>query len=106
MRRSRTGVRLLLATLILLGARAASAQSALAGLVSDASGGVMPGVTVEAASPALIEKVKSAVTDAAGRYRIIDLHPGTYTVTFTLTGFSTVKREGIEIPADFTATVN
>ena len=66
----------------------------------------MPGVTVEAASPALIEKTRTAVTDADGQYRIIDLRPGTYTVTFTLVGFSTVKREGIELTDDFTATVN
>jgi hypothetical protein len=66
----------------------------------------MPGVTVEAASPVLIEKVRTVVTDDQGLYRIIDLRPGTYTVTFTLVGFSTVKREGIELTANFTATVN
>lgn len=67
---------------------------------------VLPGVTVEASSPALIEKVRTAVTDGQGQYRIVDVRPGTYTVTFTLPGFTTVKREGIELPTNFTATVN
>jgi hypothetical protein len=66
----------------------------------------MPGVTVEASSPVLIEKIRSAVTDEQGQYRIIDLRPGMYTVTYTLTGFSTVKREGIELQPSFTATIN
>ena len=79
---------------------------AITGVVKDASGGVLPGVTVEAASPALIEKVRSVVTDATGQYRIVDLRPGTYSVTFTLPGFSTVKREGIELSGTFVATVN
>jgi len=79
---------------------------AIAGVVRDASGGVMPGVTVEASSPALIEKTRTAVTDGEGQYKIISLSPGTYSVTFTLTGFNTVKREGIEITNDFTAGVN
>src|SRR5882672_5020390 len=82
------------------------AQSSITGVVRDTSGAVLPGVTVEAASPALIEKVRSTVTDPQGRYRIVDLRPGTYSVTFTLTGFSTSKREGLELPAEFTATVN
>jgi hypothetical protein len=85
---------------------AARAQSAIAGVVRDTSGAVMPGVTVEAASPALIEKVRSVATDGEGRYQIIDLRPGVYTVTFTLAGFNTVKREGLELPTNFTATVN
>ena len=68
---------------------AASAQSAITGLVKDSSGGVLPGVAVEAASPALIEKVRTSVTDAQGRYAIIDLRPGVYKVTFTIPGFST-----------------
>ncbi|HTK28105.1 MAG TPA: TonB-dependent receptor [Vicinamibacterales bacterium] len=96
-----------LALLILfLGARAASAQSAIAGVVHDASGAVLPGVTVEASSPALIEGSRSAVTDSTGGYRIENLRPGDYTVTFTLTGFRTVKREGINLPISFTAQVN
>src|SRR5690242_21695858 len=66
----------------------------------------MPGVTVEAASPALIEKVRSVVTDGEGQYKIIDLRPGAYTVTFALAGFNTVKRDGIELAGSFTATVN
>src|SRR2546429_3722859 len=85
---------------------AAQAQSAIAGVVKDTSGALMPGVTVEAASPALIEKVRTAVTDGQGQYRIVDLRPGTYAVTFTLAGFATVKRESLELPANFTATVN
>ena len=63
-------------------------------------------MTVEAASPVLIEKVRSVVSDATGQYRIVDLRPGTYSVTFTLPGFSTVKREGIELTGTFVATVN
>src|SRR5256885_8891052 len=78
----------------------------IAGVVKDTSGAVLPGVTVEVASPALIEKVRTAVTDGEGAYKIINLRPGTYSVTFTLTGFSTVKREGIELTAAFTAIVN
>ena len=75
----------------------ASAQSTLAGVVRDASGAVLPGATVEAGSSALIEKVRVAVTDASGRYRITELQPGVYTVTITLTGFSTTRREGVEL---------
>ena len=82
------------------------AQATVTGTVHDASGAVLPGVTVEASSPALIEKTKAAVTDGTGQYRIIDLRPGTYAVTFTLTGFSTVKREGIELTGSFVATIN
>jgi hypothetical protein len=85
---------------------AAFAQAAITGVVKDTSGGVLPGVTVEAASPVLIEKVRSVVSDGTGQYRIVDLRPGTYSVTFTLTGFSTVKREGIELTGTFVATVN
>jgi hypothetical protein len=82
------------------------AQSAIAGVVKDATGAVLPGVTVEASSPALIEKTRASVTDSAGQYKIIDLRPGVYSVTFTLTGFNTVKSEGIELPAEVTAQVN
>src|SRR6188472_2913381 len=70
------------------------AQTTLAGVVRDNSGAVLPGVNVEAASPALIEKVRTAVTDGNGRYRIENLQPGTYSVTFSLSGFATVKHEG------------
>ncbi len=78
----------------------------IAGVVKDTTGAVMPGVTVEASSPALIEKVRVVTTDAQGQYKVIDLRTGTYTVTFTLTGFNTLRREGIELSAGFTATVN
>ena len=91
---------------VLLLPAAAFAQAAITGVVKDASGAVLPGVTVEAASPVLIEKVRSVVSDDTGQYRIVDLRPGTYVVTFTLPGFSTVKREGIELSGDFVATVN
>src|SRR5687768_7830915 len=79
---------------------------AIAGTAKDDTGVVLPGVTVEAASPALIEKVRSVVTDDQGNYKIVDLRPGPYTVTFTLPGFSTFRREGIELRTAFTATVN
>src|SRR5437667_11453953 len=91
---------------LLLLPSAASAQAAITGVVKDASGGVLPGATIEAASPVLIEKVRSVVSDATGQYRIVDLRPGTYSVTFSLPGFSTVKREGIELTGSFVATVN
>src|SRR5262249_17322395 len=86
--------------------QAATTTGTIAGSVRDATGAFLPGVTVEAASPALIEKVRTVVTDAQGTYRIVDLRPGTYTVTFTLPGFSAFKREGIELSAGFTAAVN
>jgi len=84
----------------------AFAQASITGVVRDSSGAVLPGVSVEAASPVLIEKTKTAVTDGAGQYRIVDLRPGAYTVTFNLSGFTTVKREGIELTGTFVATVN
>src|SRR6266566_2201542 len=84
----------------------AHAQSGIAGVVKDTSGSVLPGVTVEAASDVLIEKTRSVTTDGAGQYKIVDLRPGIYTVTFRLTGFQTFKRDGIELPSSFTATVN
>jgi hypothetical protein len=102
--------RLLILWAILLSPGSAWAQSAttgaIAGVVRDTTGAVLPGVTVEAASPALIEKVRTVVTDNEGLYRVVDLRPGTYTVTFSLAGFSIVRREGIELTAGFTATVN
>src|SRR5262245_1790958 len=85
----------------------ASAQtSAVSGTVKDASGGVLPGVTVEVSSPALIEKTRSTVTSGDGAYSILALRPGVYTVKFELPGFATVIREGIELTSDFTATIN
>jgi hypothetical protein len=87
-------------------AAAQGSSGSIGGVVKDTSGAVMPGVTVEAASPALIEKVRSVVSDAEGLYKIVDLRPGTYTVTFTLPGFSTVRREGIELTAGVTVTVD
>src|SRR5690242_20407248 len=82
------------------------AQASIAGVVKDASGAVLPGVTVEAASPALIEKTRVAVSDGTGQYRVVDLRPGTYSVTFSLTGFSTVKRDAIEVSGDGVFTIN
>ena len=84
----------------------AKAQASISGIVKDASGGVLPGVTVEAASPALIEKTRQVVSDGSGQYRIVDLRPGEYSVTFTLAGFSTIRREGIMLQGTMTATVN
>ena len=82
------------------------AQASITGTVRDTSGAVLPGVTVEATSPALIEKARTATTDGNGQYRIVDLRAGEYAVTFTLPGFSTVKREGIALEGTFTATIN
>lgn len=90
----------------LLAPAAVYAQASIAGVVRDSSGAVLPGVTVEASSPVLIEKVRTAVTDGSGQYRIVDLRPGTYTVTFTLGGFNTVRREGVELAGAFAATVH
>ena len=92
--------------LVLWPAIALAQTSTIAGTVRDTSGAVLPGVTVEASSPALIEKTRSAVTDGAGQFKIIELRPGTYSVTFTLPGFSTVRRDGVELTSDFTATIN
>jgi Carboxypeptidase regulatory-like domain len=94
-----------LASLCLL-PMAAHAQSAFTGTVKDTSGAVLPGVTVEAASDALIEKTRSVVTDANGGYRLVDLRPGTYSLTFSLEGFSTVKRDAIQLESNFVMTVN
>jgi len=84
----------------------ASAQATISGVVKDASGAVLPGVTVEASSPALIEKVRTTVTDGTGQYAIPDLRPGIYSVKFTLTGFAAVEREGVELSGTFTARIN
>src|SRR6516162_5048815 len=107
MRMSKTSRRILLVlSLVLALPLSAYAQASIAGVIKDASGAVLPGVTVEATSPVLIEKARTAVTDESGQYRSVDLRAGMYTVTFTLTGFSTVKREGIELTGSFTAVVN
>jgi hypothetical protein len=102
------GLRRVLFVLVTLAAMAspAFAQATLTGLVKDSSGAVLPGVTVEASSPALIEKVRAAVTDGTGRYQIVDLRPGAYTVTFTLAGFASVRREGVELTGSFTTTAD
>src|SRR5262245_37527223 len=94
----------LLAVAMLLPA-AVHAQS-ITGVIKDASGAVLPGVTVEVSRPALIEKVRSVVTDGVGQYRVVNLRPGTYEITFALTGFNTVKREGIEVTGDGVFTIN
>ena len=100
-------VRLVVVCLAFLPATAgAQIGSGITGLVRDTSGGLLPGVTVETESPALIGGARVAVTDADGRYRFTDLRPGTYTLSFTLPGFSVLRREGIELQAEFTATVN
>jgi hypothetical protein len=91
---------------LLIAPQFASAQATITGTVRDTSGAVLPGVTVEATSPALIEKVRTAVSDGAGLYRIEDLRPGTYVVTFTLPGFTSFKREGVELAGSFVATIN
>src|SRR5215813_8983069 len=100
-------VRFVVVAGLLLIPHGAWAQTAgsIAGVVRDTTGAVLPGVTVEAASPALIEKARTVVTDSAGEYKILELRPGTYSVTFMLTGFSTVKREGVELTVGFTAPV-
>jgi hypothetical protein len=89
-----------------LGATPAAAQSSIVGVVRDASGAVLPGVTVETTSPALIEGARATITDARGEYRIADLRPGTYRVSFSLQGFSSLVREGVSLPTAFTATIN
>lgn len=92
--------------LLLSAASVASAQSSIAGVVTDGTGAVLPGVVVEARSPVLIEQVKAGVTDGQGQYRIVDLRPGTYSVTFALAGFSTVLREGITLESNFVAKID
>jgi len=95
-----------LATCLLAVPAVARAQSAIAGVVKDTSGAVLPGVTVEASSDALIEKTRAVTTDGSGQYKIVDLRPGAYVVTFTLPGFQTIKRDGVDLPSEFTATIN
>jgi hypothetical protein len=91
---------------VLLLCPVASYAQTISGVVRDASGAVLPGVTVEAASPALLEKVRTSVTDGTGQFRILDLTPGTYTVTYTLTGFVTVKREDVQMSGNVIVTLN
>ena len=86
-------------------ATTAGAQS-IGGAVTDSSGGVLPGVTIDVRSPALIEQVRTAVSDGAGQFLIVQLEPGLYTVTFTLPGFNTFVRDGIELIGEVTANVN
>jgi len=101
------GLRATLLALIVVGSPvAAGAQSAIVGVVRDSSGGVLPGVTVEATSDALIERTRAAVTDEQGTYRIVDLRPGTYVVTFSLPGFNSFRRDDLLLASEFTATVN
>ena len=103
----RLGVKALaVVALIILIPAGARAQAVIAGSVRDTSGAVLPGVTVEASSPALIEKVRTSTSDSSGQYRIEDLRPGVYKVSFTLPGFSTFEREGVELTGSFTATIN
>ena len=106
MRRSLTAVAALAALALAPAAAFGQAGSQIIGEVTDNTGGILPGVTVEASSPALIEGSRVAISDGAGRYTIVDLRPGTYTVTFTLPGFSVVVVEGQELPAGFVATVD
>jgi hypothetical protein len=106
MRRMVSGLVLAWSCAALFPAAAFAQATGIAGVVKDTTGAVMPGVTVEASSPALIERVRTVTTDSQGQYKILDLRPGIYEVTFTLPGFSTVKREAVELPATFTATVN
>jgi Carboxypeptidase regulatory-like domain len=106
MRRERLASALLVSVAAILFPVAAHAQSAIVGVVKDNTGAVLPGVTVEAGSDVLIEKSKTVITDGQGQYRIIDLRPGTYIVTFTLAGFQTVRHEAVQLPAEFTATLN
>lgn len=80
---------------VISGSAWAQQTSGIAGVARDASRALIPGVTVEASSPALIERVRTAVTDEQGRYNIVDLRPGTYRVSFTLPGFTTFRRDGI-----------
>jgi len=85
---------------------AALAQSAIAGTVRDTTGAVLPGVTIEASSPVLIERARSVTSDSEGRYTVVDVRPGVYTITFTLAGFNTFRREAVEVPTNTTVPIN
>ena len=106
MRRTTVAIAVFVGFVYLISSPTARAQSAFTGVVRDTSGGILPGVTAEAASPVLIEKLRTVVTDERGSYRIVDLRPGAYSATFTLPGFATVVRSGIELSGTFVATVN
>src|SRR5712672_1688790 len=93
-------------TALVLAPASVYAQASVVGVVKDTSGAVLPGVTVEVSSPALIEKTRSVVTDGQGRYSIVDLRPGIYTITYGLSGFTTVRRKDFELPSNFAATIN
>src|SRR5229473_3010736 len=95
----------LVGCLLFLFASTASAQSTISGIAKDSSGAVMAGVKVEAASEALIERSRTVTTNGEGRYAIVDVRPGTYTVTFTLSGFNTFK-QAVEVPANVTVPVD
>src|SRR4249920_1628933 len=100
------GLAVAVVTCLVMLPAAARAQSAIVGVVKDTSGAVLPGVTVEASSDVLIEKTRSVVTDGNGQYKIVDLRPGQYVVTFSLTGFASLKRENVDLPANFTTAIN
>jgi hypothetical protein len=102
----RQNVLIVVLTVLVLAPATLWAQSAVTGQVRDNTGAVLPGVSVEASSPALIEGLRSGVTDGNGQYSIVNLRPGAYTVTFKLTGFTTIVRSNLELPANFTATVD
>src|SRR5262249_48494139 len=106
MRSRGTVISFVLATGLCASTARAQQAAGISGVVRDSSNAVLPGVTVEAASPALIEKTRAATTDGEGRYSIVDLRPGTYAVTFTLPGFSNVVRQGVELQSGFTASIN
>ena len=93
------------AAVIALSGVAQAQTGIIAGSVRDTTGAVLPGVTVEASSPALIERVRTATTDGEGQYKIVDLRPGTYAIVFALAGFNTVKRDGVELSSGVTANV-
>jgi 1-aminocyclopropane-1-carboxylate deaminase/D-cysteine desulfhydrase-like pyridoxal-dependent ACC family enzyme len=99
-------IRLLFAAAILAIASASASAQSITGVVRDASGAVLPGVTVEATSPALIEKVRTVVSDGTGQYRVENLTPGTYKLTYTLPGFNTVERTGVQVTTGVTLTIN
>src|SRR5438128_4901660 len=108
MRRFFQAAALLALPILMLPAAAYSqeATATLAGVVKDTSGAVLPGVTVEAASPELIEKTRSVVTDGSGQYRIVSLRPGLYSVSFTLPGFTSIRKEALQLTSGIVITVN